>query len=68
LILDLFDADHDGEVTADELRANFVFAAVFFPDLDLLLGDGRPGQDGVNESISLGLGFTTRYATFAGTA
>jgi hypothetical protein len=68
LILDIFDADHDGEVTADELRANLVFAAVFLPDLDLLDAEGQPGQDGVNESISLGLGFTTRYATFAGTA
>jgi hypothetical protein len=68
LILDIFDADHDGEVTADELRANFVFAAVFSPDLDLLDADGHPGQDGVKESISVGLGFTARYATFAGPA
>ena len=68
MLLDLFDANHDGELTADELRANLLFTVVFSPDLDLLLADGRPGQDGIRESISVGLGFTARYATFGGRA
>jgi hypothetical protein len=64
-ILNLFDVNHDQKVTADELRANFLIQAVFLtPDLDLLKANGRPGHDGVRESVSVGLGFTAKSARF----
>jgi hypothetical protein len=64
-ILNLFDANNDRKVTADELRANFLIQAIFLsPDLDLLRANGRPGHDGVRESVSVGLGFTAKRARF----
>jgi hypothetical protein len=62
-ILAIFDANHDFEVTADELRANFLIQVLLAPDLDLFKASGRRGQDGVNDSLSLGLGFTANSAT-----
>ena len=59
-ILGLFDANGDFKVTADEVRANFLVMAVLAPDLDLLDAKGRPGQDGIRDSLSLGLGFTSK--------
>jgi len=64
MILDLFDANHDFTITADELRGNFLIQAVLSPDVDLFDASGSPGQDGIRESLSLGLGFTAKSAIF----
>ena len=64
LILDFFDTDDDFTITADELRANFLIAAVLAPDIDLFDASGSPGQDGIRESLSVGLGFTAKSAVF----
>jgi hypothetical protein len=63
-LLALFDSNADFRITADELRANFLIAALLAPDVDLLKANGRPGNDGVNDSLSLGLGFTAKEAVF----
>jgi hypothetical protein len=63
-LLDLFDTDDDYTITADELRASPLITAVLAPDLDLTTADGSPGHDGVNDAISLGLGFTAKNASF----
>jgi hypothetical protein len=63
-IVAIFDANGDHTITAEELKANSLINAILTPDLDLLDADGRPGQDGVRESLSLGLGFTARNAIF----
>ena len=64
-ILIVFDANGDQIVTADELRSNFLVQAILLsPDLDLVKGNGRPGRDGVRDSISVGLGFTAKAALF----
>lgn len=64
-LLNLFDTNGDLKITPDELRANSLIAAVLSPDVDLLKANGRPGHDGVNDSLSLGLGFTVKSAVFA---
>lgn len=64
LFLDLFDANGDFTITAEELRANFLIMAVLAPDVDLFDASGSPGQDGIRESLSLGLGFTAKSAIF----
>jgi hypothetical protein len=64
-ILNLFDADHDGRITADEVRANALIHAILQPDLDLFKANGSPGHDGTNESLSVGLGFTAKNADFS---
>ena len=63
-LLTLFDANRDFIITADELRANFLIQALLAPDVDVLRADGSLGQDGVRESVSIGLGFTAQAATF----
>jgi hypothetical protein len=64
-ILDLFDSNHDGQITGDELRSNALIRAVLQPDLDLFAANGAPGHDGTNDSLSVGLGFTAKTAVFA---
>jgi hypothetical protein len=63
-LLDIFDTNDDFAITADELRASPILTAVLAPDLDLATAAGSPGHDGVKESVSLGLGFTAKYASF----
>lgn len=63
-ILNIFDANHDVLITADELRASPLIQALLAPDVDVLRADGSPGQDGVKESVSIGLGFAAQAATF----
>jgi hypothetical protein len=63
-LLDLFDTNDDYTITADELLASPLITAVLAPDLDLATADGSPGHDGVKESVSLGLGFTAKNASF----
>ena len=65
-LLQAFDSDKDGTITAQELQKNPVLMIAVSPDLDLLDASGKfnPGQDGVKDSYSIGLGFTCVPAAF----
>jgi len=65
-LLRAFDSDKDGAITAQELEKNPILMIAVSPDLDLLDASGKfnPGQDGVKDSYSIGLGFTCVPATF----
>lgn len=65
-LLQAFDSDNDGTVTATELEKNPLLMIAVSPDLDLLDSSGKfnPGQDGVKDSYSIGLGFTCVPAAF----
>jgi hypothetical protein len=65
-ILPLLDLNHDGAITVQELEGNPVFMLAISPDMDLLDASGKfnPGQDGVKDAYSVGLGFTCVPATF----
>jgi hypothetical protein len=58
--LNLFDADHDGMVTDQEIRDSPLIKSLLAPDLDLV------GGDGVADSLSVGLAFTAGAADIAG--
>lgn len=66
-LLQALDSDHNGTITVQELENNPVLMIAIAPDLDLLDGSGKfnPGQDGVKDSYSVGLGFTCVPAIFA---
>jgi len=66
LLLPTLDADRDGTITVQELENNPMLRIAVQPDLDLLDASGsfNPGQDGTNDSYSMGLGFTCVPATF----
>ncbi len=66
-LLNAFDSDRNGTITLEELEGNPVLMMAISPDLDLLDASGKfnPGQDGVKDSYSVGLGFTCVPATFA---
>ena len=59
-LLPVFDTDNNGTVTVQEIENNPLLMMAISPDLDLLDASGKfsPGQDGVNDSYSIGLGFT----------
>jgi hypothetical protein len=65
-LLRAFDSDKDGAVTAMELEKNPILMIAVSPDLDLLDSSDKfnPGQDGVKDSYSIGLGFTCVPAVF----
>jgi hypothetical protein len=65
-LLQAFDSDKDGLITAQELEKNPVLMIAVSPDLDLLDSSGKfnPGQDGAKDSYSMGLGFTCVPAAF----
>lgn len=65
-ILKAFDSDQNGTITIQELEKNPVLMIAFSPDLDLLDASNtfNPGQDGVKDSYSIGLGFTCVPANF----
>jgi hypothetical protein len=65
-LLQAFDSDRDGTITIQELENNPLLMLAVSPDLDLLDASGNfnPGQDGVKDSYSVGLGFTCVPATF----
>lgn len=67
-VIDLFDEaePRDCAVTLDELRNNSLIAPLLVPDVDLFDADGyfNPRQDGVKDSLSVGLAFTAVGATF----
>jgi hypothetical protein len=66
-LLQTFDSDHDGTITTQELETNPLLMIAVSPDMDLLDSSGNfnPGQDGVKDSFSMGLGFTCVPASFA---
>jgi hypothetical protein len=61
-----FDSDQNGTITTQELENNPLLMFAISPDLDLLDASGKysPGQDGVKDSYSVGLGFTCVPAAF----
>lgn len=64
-ILSIFDTDMDCAVSQQEVEDNDLIGTVLSPDVDLLDANGNFGNgDGVDDSISLGLGFTGVGATF----
>ncbi len=71
-IVDLFDDCSDTSTTCDcqvtlqEVRESDLIAALLSPDVDLLDADGlfNPRNDGVNDALSLGIGFTAVTAVF----
>ena len=65
-VLPVFDSNHDGKITLQELEKNPLLIFAVSPDLDLLDASGNfnPGQDGVKDSYSVGLGFTCVPAIF----
>jgi len=66
-ILPVLDSNHDGTITVQELENNPVLLLAISPDLDLLDASGKfnPGQDGVKDAYSVGLGFTCVPAAFS---
>jgi hypothetical protein len=64
LLLALIDANGDRVITVTEVRDSSAVRALLSPDVDLLDDEGRPGQDGEDESISLAVAFTCRRAIF----
>jgi hypothetical protein len=60
----LFDANHDGGVMLEEFQASSLVQTLLAPDLDLFDAAGAPGTDGVLDSLSVGVGFTTVGAVF----
>jgi hypothetical protein len=65
-ILPIFDADQNGVVSPAEIENNLLLKLALSPDLDLLDASGKfnPHQDGVKDSMSIGLGFTCVPASF----
>jgi hypothetical protein len=65
-ILQAFDADGNGAITSQELENNPLLMIAVSPDVDMLDASGNfnPRQDGVNDSYSVGMGFTCVPATW----
>lgn len=65
-LMQAFDSDKNGTITTQELESNTILKIILSPDLDLLDADGKfnPGQDGVKDTYSMGLGFTCVSAVF----
>jgi hypothetical protein len=58
----LFDTNDDLVISADELRDNSLMQSLLAPDLDLFKGNGKPGQNGKPDSLSLGIAFDAVHA------
>lgn len=65
-VLGIFDADDSCDVTLEELTTNELISALLAPDVDLLNANGEfsPNEDGIADSLSIGLGFTATTGTF----
>lgn len=66
-VLDFFNTDEsmDCIISLAELKENDIIATTLLnPDLDLLDASGNPGTDGMDDSLSLGVGFSGVNATF----
>jgi hypothetical protein len=61
----MFDANDDLVITAQEVRENSLIQALFALDLDLWKANGKPGQDGELDAMSFGLGFEAVQAQLA---
>lgn len=59
--------DGDCVITADELRDSSLLSSLFAPDVDLFdqNGDLNPRQDGIEDSLSIGIGLTAVPAQIA---
>ena len=66
-LLQAFDSDNNATITIEEIESNPLLMIAISPDMDLLDASGafNPGQDGVKDSYSVGLGFTCVPATFS---
>jgi len=66
ILSQVFDTNHDGTITLQELEGNPLLMIAISPDLDLLDASGayNPRQDGVKDSYSVGLGFTCVPSSF----
>lgn len=58
----LFDANKNHVIAAEEMRQSSLGQDALAPDLDLVKANGQPGQDGVNDALSFGLGFEAARA------
>jgi hypothetical protein len=56
-IFNLFDHNDDLVITELEIQDNSL--APLVPDLDLVKANGKPGRDGVEDALSVGVGFET---------
>jgi hypothetical protein len=64
-VISLFDkSPADCQVTLDEIKNNSLIQTLLMPDVDLLGADGKPGKDGKNDSLSVGVGVTAIKATW----
>ncbi len=54
-IFDLFDQNDNLVITQLEIQNNSL--APLVPDLDLVKANGKPGKDGVEDALSVGIGF-----------
>lgn len=65
-LVSLFDANGDCSVSLAELAEDSLITTLLAPDVDLLDADGafNPNVDGVNDLVSLGIGFTSAGASF----
>lgn len=63
----MFDANNDGSITAQEVQSNSLLQALLAPDVDLLDASGNldpnPNQASP-DSVSVGIGFTAVKASF----
>lgn len=66
-ILSAFDGNGDRTITLAEVKNSLAVKLIFAPDLDLLNAQGSAGKDGVDESVSIAIGFTCVKATFTAT-
>jgi|GEM_PF-4057471 len=59
-MLGVFDLDEDEAITLDEFRNSFIVESLLPPDVDVFDANGDYCQlcDGVEESMSVGIGFT----------
>jgi hypothetical protein len=63
-VVNLFDSDGSCTVTLQELYDSGLLQSLLAPDVDLLDEEGLSGADGVLDSLSLGIGYTSVPATY----
>lgn len=64
-VVGLFDTDMSCDVSLQEIQESDLIGALLAPDLDLLNGANyEPNVDGIDDSLSIGLGFTATTGEF----
>jgi hypothetical protein len=65
-LVGLFDSDGSCDISLDELKDNALLSGLLSPDLDLFDAEGfyLPNDDGVKDSLSLGVGFSATTGGF----